>query len=105
MDSNLKTGNLWEVIAYIIFHCIVKLEQGKFKDAVPLIDRLSNIAESYEYEPARAHKLARRTQYLIQCRKLFEAQKAAEEYIGVANKIGSIPLRLTSFGYKAQIQV
>jgi len=103
--QNLKIGYLWEVIAYIIFHCIVKLEQGDFKAAYPLIEKLSKIADSYEYEPARAHKLARETQFLIQCRKLYEAQKSAEEYISVANKIGSDPLRLTSLGYKAQIQI
>ena len=103
--ENLKIGNLWEVIAYIIFHCIVKLEQGDFKAAHPLIEKLSKIADSYEYEPARAHMLARKTQLFIQCRKLHEAQKSAEEYISVANKIGSDPLRLTSLGYKAHIQI
>ena len=105
LEQNLKIGNLWEVIAYIIFHCIVKLEQGEFKTALPLIEKLSKIADSYEYEPARAHKLARETQFLIQCRNLYDAQKSAEEYISVANKIGSDPLRLTSLGYKAQIQI
>ena len=102
---NLKIGNLWEVIAYIIFHCIVKIEQGNFKAAHPLIEELSKIADSYEYEPARAHKVARETQFYIQCRKLYDALRSAEEYIAVANKIGSDPLRFTSLGYKAQIQI
>ncbi|MGV7224518.1 MAG: adenylate/guanylate cyclase domain-containing protein, partial [Nitrospinales bacterium] len=105
LEENLKIGNLWEVTGYIIFHCIVKLEQGDFKAASPLIERLSKIADSYENESARAHTLARKTQFLIQCRKLFEAQKSAEEYISIANKIDSDPLRLTSLGYKAQIQI
>ena len=105
LEQNLNIGNLWEVIAYTIFHCIVKLEQGDFKAAYPLIEKLLKIADSYEYEPARAHKLARETQLLIQCRKLYEAQKSAEEYISIANKIDSDPLRLTSLGYKAQIQI
>jgi len=104
LDQNLKLGNLWEVICYYIFHGIVKLEQGDFEAAFPSIEKLSNIADSYEYEPARAHKLARETQYLLQCRKLYEARKSAEEYISVANKIDSDPLRLASLGYKAQIQ-
>ncbi|MGD9329712.1 MAG: adenylate/guanylate cyclase domain-containing protein [Desulfobacterales bacterium] len=105
LEENLKLGNLWEVITYNIFHCIVKLEQGEFKTAYPLIEKLANIADSYEYEPARAHKLARETQYLIQCRRLYQALKSAEEYISVANKIDSDPLRLASLGYKAQIQI
>ena len=105
LNENLKMGNLWEVTGYIVFHCIVKLEQGDFKAASPLIERLSDIADSYENESARAHKLARETQFLIQCRKLYDAQKSAEEYISIANKIDSDPLRLTSLGYKAQIQI
>ena len=105
LDQNLKLGNLWEVIAYIIFHCIVKIEQGEFRAAHPLMEELSQIADNYEYEPARAHQLARKTQFLIQRRKLYDAQKSADEYIAVANKIGSDPLRLTSLGYKAQIQI
>ena len=105
LAQNLKLGNLWEVICYFIFHGIVKLEQGDFAAAFPSIENLSNIAYSYEYEPARAHKLARETQYLLQCRKLYDAQKSAEEYISVANKIDSDPLRLASLGYKTQIQI
>lgn len=105
LDQNLKLGNLWEVICYYIFHGIVKLEQGDFEAAFPSIEKLSYIADSYEYEPARAHKLARETQYLLQCRKLYGAEKSAEEYISVANKIDSDPLRLASLGYKAQVQI
>jgi class 3 adenylate cyclase len=105
LDQNLKLGNLWEVICYYIYHGIVKLEQGDFAAALPSIAKLSNIADSYEYEPAKAHQLARQTQYLLQCRKLYEAQKSAEVYISVANKIDSDLLRLASLGYKAQIQI
>jgi hypothetical protein len=105
LEKNLKIGSLWEVIAYIVFHCIVRIEQGDFKAANPLIEKLAEIADRYEYETARAHKLARETQFLIQCRKLYEAEKSAEEYIEIANKIDSDPLRRTSLGYKAQIQI
>jgi hypothetical protein len=105
IDQNLKIGNLWEVLTYNIYHCIVKLEQGDFKAASSRIEKFSEIADSYEYEPARAHKLARETHLLIQSRKLYEAQRSAEEYFSVANKIDSDPLRLASLGYKAQIQI
>jgi hypothetical protein len=105
LDQNLKIGNLWDVIAYNIFHCMVKLEQGDFEAAYPLIEKLSTIADSYEYESARAHKFARKTQLLTQKRKLYEAQKSAEEYIAAANKMDLDPLRLASLGYKAHIQI
>ncbi len=105
LDQNLNIGQLWEVSNYIILYCFVKLDQGEFKTVYPLLEKLSTIADSYEYEVARANKLARRTHLLIQCRKLYDAQKSADKLELSAIKIGSDPYRLASLGLKAKIQI
>ena len=103
--QNLKIGQFWEATNYINWHCYPKLEQGEFKAVYPLIETLSKIADSYEYEVARAYKSSREAQLLIQCRKLYEAQNPAEKHMLSVKKIGSDLLRINSLGTKAQIQI
>ncbi|MCJ7774417.1 MAG: hypothetical protein MUP22_14940, partial [Desulfobacterales bacterium] len=105
LDQNLKFGQFWEVSNYIVFYCIAKLDQGEFKTAWSLIEKLSAIADSYEYEPARSHSFSRKTHLLFQCGKLHDAQKSAENWELSVAKIGSDPYRINALGFKAQIQI
>jgi class 3 adenylate cyclase/tetratricopeptide (TPR) repeat protein len=105
LDQNLKIGQFWEVSNYIVIYSLVKLEQGEFKDVYPLIDKLSTITDSYEYELSRSHKFNRRTHLLIQCRTLYDAQKSAEKFELSVVKIGSDLYRIHALGLKTQIQI
>ena len=105
LDQNLKIGQFWEVSNYIVIYCLAKLEQGEFKVVYPLIDKLSTIADSYEYEPSRSHKFNRKTHLLIQCRKLYDAQKSAEKFELSVVKIGLDLYRIHALGLKTQIQI
>jgi tetratricopeptide (TPR) repeat protein len=105
LDQNLGIGQFWEVATYINWYSYPKLEQGEFKAVYPLIEKLSKIADSYEYELARAHKLARETHLHIHYRKLHEAQRPVEKLELSTAKIGSDPYRMSSLGFKAQIHI
>ena len=105
LDQNLKIGLFWEVTNYLFFYCLAKQEQGEFKTAWSLIEKLSTIADTYEYEPFSAHKLSRKTNFLIHFGKLYDAQESAENWELSSVKIGSDPNRIASLGFKAQIQI
>jgi tetratricopeptide (TPR) repeat protein len=105
LDQNLKIGQFWEASIYIALFCFVKLDQGEFKTVYPLLEKLSTIAERYDSEIARTLQFSRETQLLIQCRKLYDAQKSADKLELSTIKIGSYIYRLVSLGYKAQIQI
>jgi class 3 adenylate cyclase/tetratricopeptide (TPR) repeat protein len=105
LDKKVNIGQLWEVSLYIALYCVVCQEQGKFEEAYTLIEKLSEIADSYEYEAARGNELNREARLLIQCRKLSDAQKVTEELEIFADNKSSFPFQLMSFAHKAQIQI
>ena len=105
LDQNLKIGQFWEVSTYILLYGYVKLEQGEFKAVYPLLEKLSKIADIYEYEIARANQLCLETELLFQYRNLHGAQELVEKFESSTVKIGSDPLRLISLGYKVLIQI
>jgi len=105
LDQNLKIVHFYEVSNYIVFYCFVKLEQGEFNVVHSALKKLSEIADTYEYEIARALQFGRETHLLIQRRKLYDAQKWVEKWELSTIRIGSDSHRLTSLGFKAQIQI
>ena len=105
LDQNLGIGQFWEVSTYINWYSYPNLERGKFKAVYPLIEKLSKIADSYEYELARAHGLARETHLLTQYRKLHEAQLPLEKLELSTAKVGSDPYRMSSLGIKSLIHI
>ncbi|MFC1823206.1 adenylate/guanylate cyclase domain-containing protein [Thermodesulfobacteriota bacterium] len=105
LDQNLGIGQFWEVATYINWYFYKKVERGEFKAVYPLIQKLSTMADSYDYELARAHQLRSESHLLIQARKLDDAQRSAEKLDFSAAKMGSDLYRISSFGIKAQIQI
>jgi class 3 adenylate cyclase/tetratricopeptide (TPR) repeat protein len=105
LDQSLKIGQFWEVSTYITNYCIVKQEQGEFKPVYTLIEKLSKIADSYEYITAEGYKFTREARLLIQYRKLSDAQKETERLESFAIKKISHPFLLSSHGFNAQIQI
>jgi tetratricopeptide (TPR) repeat protein len=93
------------VSVYIGLYSYVKAEQGEFKSVYSSLEKLSKIADSYEYEIARTHQLVTETHSLYQCRKLYDAQKSVEKWVLSYIKIGSDPGQLICLGYRALIQI
>jgi len=69
LDQNLEIGQTNEVTGYIGFYIWYKLEQGEFKAVIPLLEKLSKVADNYGYELARALQWIRETDLFIQCGK------------------------------------
>jgi hypothetical protein len=79
--------------------------KGEFKSVHHLIKRLSEIADIYEYNQCRIHSQSFEAQLLYQCRRLYDAEKAAEIADSYADSNGSDMNRLVNHGVRARIQL
>jgi hypothetical protein len=87
---------------YINLHGWVKVFQGDF-NIQPLIDKLSKIADDYEYKIARQSQLQLELGSFVQFRKLNDALKSVEKW--ELFKVSSdIYFTLYFFGLKAELQ-
>ena len=105
IDYNIKIGQFWEVSNYLNFYGTSIWPQGEHEAVYLIIDKLSNIADMYEYNIAKAHQQRLETQFLIQQRKLYEAQRSVEKLDLSAAAVGSDLYRINLLGLKAQIQI
>jgi len=103
-DENLKVGLFWEVVYYYLGHCGLKIAQGKFNDAYPLLEKLSKLADDYEYKIARQHQLSLECGLFLQRRKLNDARTSVERY-SLLFKIGPDMETISFLGGKAELQI
>ncbi|MFC1864100.1 hypothetical protein ACFL1Z_09145, partial [Thermodesulfobacteriota bacterium] len=105
VDQNLKIGRFADVAVYISLQGWLKAFQGEFKTTKQCLEKLSEIAESFEYEAARVWKLTVGTELFLSSRKLLDAQKCIEKLELFTVKSGMDMIRLQNLGTKAQIQI
>jgi class 3 adenylate cyclase len=105
VDQNLKVGQLWEVTIYFCPYGSVKMSQGEFRSAYLILEKISEIAEGYEYEMARGWQLFMETALHLEYRNLYDAQKSVEKLESNTVITGSEMFHLMSLGLEAQIQI
>jgi class 3 adenylate cyclase/tetratricopeptide (TPR) repeat protein len=104
VDRYLKTGEVFQAAAYIIFSGLLEIEQGNFSEAEALVDKLYRIGEEYNNDYARGTKYYLNSQRLLKLRKLNEALNEADAGISFLNKINQNLFALSVLGIKTKIQ-
>jgi len=105
LDLNLRMGEFWQVSTYIVFHVLINIERGTFREAELLINKLSEIWEVYENEIAREYHCSLKTRSLMKSRKLRDAQIEADAAISFLSQTGRELSILYNLGIKAILQI
>jgi tetratricopeptide (TPR) repeat protein len=104
--KNLRIGESWHVLNYLLFHSNIKIDQGNFEDAEAKIGKVSEIWEAYGNENAIATQHFLKLRLLAIKRKLYDAQLEADAGIAFhQSQTGRQQSILYYFGYKAIIQI
>ncbi|MBC2716483.1 MAG: AAA family ATPase [Desulfobacteraceae bacterium] len=78
INDALKKGDLWNVASYIFCFSYVKVEKGDFFDTELSIEKLYEVAETYDYDLAAVYARFIKTDLLLKRGQLSEALKGAE---------------------------
>jgi class 3 adenylate cyclase len=104
VETSLSSGFLWHVQVYLYFFCSIKIAQGQFSDAEELIQKQLLISDQYGYELSLDGYYLSTIEYIIVCKKYYEAQLAANEYIKFCNERG-LEHELHGYGLRAIAEV
>jgi len=105
VDQALASGEFWDASSYIFFYGLAKAEQGQFEELRMAIQRLSEIAEFYQYGQAAIWANALTVELLIKKRKLHEAQAEAEKLISLTVQSGAKHPQVRFMGFKLMAQI
>ena len=105
VDFNLRIGEFWHVSTYLIFHGLIKIYQGAFREAQAIINKLSEIWESYRNENAKKYRDPLQTLYLMTFQKIHDALNEADEGIAFHIQGGREEGILYILGLKALINI
>jgi len=105
IDHALKIGDLNVVALHLLYFNIMRGAIGDFETCERIIDRLSDIVESFEHDYALYSLLVMKTRYLLQKRQLLNTIETANEAIELADKMGIEIIKLSVLGPKLKAQV
>jgi len=104
VDSCLRIGSMFYIVPYSWSVGLVKVEQGNFAEAGIIIDKLFDIAETYDYFQARLVALGLKSHLLLKSRDYFAAEKLADERFSLAGELGVTIAQLAALGHKIMIK-
>ena len=64
-----KTGEVYQATAYTVLSSLLQIEQGRFRNAEALVEKIHEIGEIYDNDYTRA------TNYLVNVKLLLKAQR------------------------------
>jgi class 3 adenylate cyclase/tetratricopeptide (TPR) repeat protein len=105
IDDMLKLGDLFLPRVQLVWGGSIKLEQGNFKDANVLVEKLNEIGEEYEHDGAVSSKYSLKTILLLKKRQLLEALDEVNKAIDVQKRMNKIHQLLENFAVKIHILI
>jgi tetratricopeptide (TPR) repeat protein len=102
---NLRFGEYWHVSTYIVFYGYLSIERGAFDEAEVIIDKLSEIWETYGNENATEYRYSLKIILLILLHKFYDALEEANNGIAFHRQTGRELVMIYYLGYKAVIQI
>jgi predicted ATPase/class 3 adenylate cyclase len=103
--DNLKFGDVLFTSYYSIHHIFRKIEKGNFKDAIYVIQKLSELIEAYRCDYAKSNLYYVNARILLKTRKLVDALNAAEDGIVYESKAGDLLVLSQIYSIKSRMQI
>lgn len=105
VNFNLRIGEFWHVSTYLIYHGLIKVYQGAFQEAQTILNKLSEIWESYGNENAKKYQDPLQILLLMTFQKLQDALNEADEGISFHIQGGREEGILYILGLKVLIKI
>ncbi len=103
VEDNLKLGDVLFTSYYPIHHIFRKIEKGSFKEAIYVIQKLSELIEAYRCDYAKSNLFYVTARLLLKTRKLHDALNAAEEGIVYESKAGDVLVLCQIYSIKTRM--
>ena len=105
VNRGFGIGEVFHATMYLVFHGHISVDRGEQKDALGLLDKISEVASQYENDLALANHYILNAKLLIKFRYLTDALLTIEEGITFMNKTGSDEYNSLLYAMKARTEI
>ena len=105
IDQGLRQGDLCHTTTYMWCHGLVKAEQGEFDQSREIIEKLYQIADTYDYELANLYAHSLKADHLIKTNHASEAMVKSEQGVSYSRERGTEIQEMMLLGYKGEAQL
>ena len=105
LKDALKKGDLWNATNYLHWITYDKIDTGDFENAEHMIDKMSEIAVSFDYSLAHVYGDLLTTYLLLKKGQISEALKIAEQGIIFSSRHNMELYQQRFFSWRAQAQI
>jgi class 3 adenylate cyclase/tetratricopeptide (TPR) repeat protein len=105
VDKGLRIGEFWHTASYAWVVGTTRVEQGRFEDAEFIVEKLSEMANLYDYEIAGIYSDDLKANLLMKIGRLHDARQVVEALISSESQKGLEEWLLRGLGEKAIIDV
>ncbi len=105
INKNLSMGEFFNVHVYLLIHGIISRERGCFDETQGMIDKLFEIANTYEYDTARRAAIFHEVSLLTKYGRIYQALSRVEDATATHKEIGWGMYIFWIYAYAAQIQI
>ena len=105
INKNLNMGEFFNVHLYLLFHAWISGERGCFDETQRMIDKLFEIASTYEYDTARRAAILCEVSLLVKYGRIYQALSRVEDAAATHKEIGWGVYIFYIYAYATQIQI
>lgn len=103
VNQTLLSGDLYVPSAYTVFYGVLECCRGRFEKTQQFVDKLSEIADAYEYAMSMAFKYYLNALLLMNCRKLSAALEELAEGIAFSKRIVFKRMLFSFYAFRARV--
>jgi tetratricopeptide (TPR) repeat protein len=105
INKSLSMGEFMMSHVYLLYHALISRERGCFAETQRRIDKLFEIANTYEYDTARRTAIFCEVSLLVKYGRIYQALSRVEDATAIHKEIGWGMYIFWIYAYAAQIQI
>ena len=105
INKSLSMGEFLMSHVYLLYHAMISRERGCFGETQRRIDKLFEIADTYEYDTARRAAIFCEVSLLAKYGRIYQALSRVEDATATHKEIGWSMYIFWIYAYAAQIQI
>lgn len=104
LNSSLRIGDFWNVSAFLWSYGLVNAEKGEYEHLVKAIDKLNEIAKTYDWDEAISYVIELKVDFLVNTRKAHEAISESDQGLPYMREKGDKFHEMMVLAFKAEAQ-
>ena len=105
LNAGLRLGDLFKVYIFTSYPFYIAAGRGEFGYAELLLNRMHEIADTYDYDAGRFYESLYQISYHLNRRRFYDISRFVDKSMAMVNKLGFRDFKLRLLGMSAKAQI